>query len=190
MAKVRGRVVVGLFRKLHTFPITQAVLEKTLASPLDCKEIQPGSYRRPVLDVHWKDWCWGWNSNTLVTSCEELTHWKRPWCWEGLGAGGEGDDRGWDGWMASPTWCTWVLVNSGSWLWTGRPGMLQFMGSQESDMTERLNWTDLISNFIRLNLGELKEVNWYQATEQIQTLGFSLQVQCSFLRATAISYTI
>ena len=59
--------------------------------------------RRSVLDVHWKDWCWSWNSNTLATSCEELTHWKRSWCWEGLGAGGEGDDRGWDGWMASPT---------------------------------------------------------------------------------------
>ena len=59
--------------------------------------------RRPVLGVHWKKWCWGWNSNTLATSCEELTHWKRLWCREGLGAGGEGDDRGWDGWMASPT---------------------------------------------------------------------------------------
>ena len=47
--------------------------------------------------------CWSWNSNTLATSCEGLTHWKRPWCWEGLGAGGEGDDRGWDGWMASLT---------------------------------------------------------------------------------------
>ena len=56
-----------------------------------------------VLGVHWKDWCWSWNSNILATSCKELTHWKRPWCWEGLGAGGEGDDRGWDGWMASPT---------------------------------------------------------------------------------------
>ena len=56
----------------------------------------------------WKDWCWSWNSNTLATSCEELTDWKEPWCWEGLGAGGEGDDRGWDGWMASPTWWTWV----------------------------------------------------------------------------------
>ena len=51
------------------------------------------------LCVHWKDWCWRWNSNTLATSCKELTHWKRPWCWEGLGAGGEGDDGGWDGWM-------------------------------------------------------------------------------------------
>ena len=62
--------------------------------------------------------------------CEELTHWKRPRCWERLKAGGEGDDRGWDGWMASPTQWTWVWVNSGSWWWTGRPGVLQSMGSQ------------------------------------------------------------
>ena len=48
-------------------------------------------WRRSVLGVHWKDWCWSWNSSTLATSCEELTHWKRPWCWEGLGAGGEGN---------------------------------------------------------------------------------------------------
>ena len=83
------------------------------------------------------------------TSCEELTHWKRPWCWEGLGAGGEGDDRGWDGWMASFTWCTWVWVNSGSWWWTGRPGMLQFMGSQRVryDWATELNWTeDIVCN--------------------------------------------
>ena len=66
---------------------------------------------------------------TLATSCEELTHWKRLWCWEGLGAGGKGDTRGWDGWMASPTRWTWVWVNSGRWWWTGRPGVLQFMGS-------------------------------------------------------------
>ena len=60
----------------------------------------------------------------------ELTHCKRPWCWEGLEAGGEGDDRGWDGWMASLTRWTWVWVNYRSWWWTGRPGMLQFMGSR------------------------------------------------------------
>ena len=59
-----------------------------------------------------------------------MVHWKRLWCWEGLGAGEEWDDRGWDGWMASLTWWTWVWVNSGSWWWTGRPGVLQFMGSQ------------------------------------------------------------
>ena len=55
------------------------------------------SWRRSVLGVHWKDWGWSWNSNTLATSWEELTRWKRPWCWEELGTGGEGDDRGWDG---------------------------------------------------------------------------------------------
>ena len=81
-------------------------------------------------------------SNTLATWCEELTHWKRLWCWEGLGAGGEGDDRGWDGWMASLTRWTWVWVNSGSWWWTGRPGVLRFMGSQRvgHDWATELNW--------------------------------------------------
>jgi len=64
------------------------------------------------------------SSSPLATSCEELTHWKRLWCWEELGAGGKGDDRGWDGWMASLTRRTWVWVNSRSWWWTGRPGML------------------------------------------------------------------
>ena len=78
----------------------------------------------------------------LATWCEELTRLKRPWCWEGLGAGGEGNDRGWDGWMASPTQWTWVWVDSGRWWWTGRPGILQFTGSQRVRhywVTE-LNW--------------------------------------------------
>ena len=82
-----------------------------------------------------KDRCWSWNSNTLATWCKELTQWKRPWCWEGLGAG-EGDKRGWDGWITSPTRWAWVWVNSGSWWWTGRPGVLRFMGSQRV----RHNW--------------------------------------------------
>ena len=101
------------------------------------------SWRRSVLGVHWKDWCWSWNSNTLATWCEELTHMKRPWCWERLRAGGEGDDRQWDGWMASPTRWTWVWVDSGSWWWTGRPGVLRFMGSQRvgHDWATELNWT-------------------------------------------------
>ena len=100
------------------------------------------SSRRSVLGVHWKDWCWSWNSSTLATSCEELTHWKRPWCWEGLEAGVEGDNRGWDAWMASPTQWTCVWVNSGSWWWTGRPGMLRFMGSQRArhDWATQLKW--------------------------------------------------
>ena len=102
------------------------------------------SWRRSVLGVHWKDWCWSWNSSTLATSFEELTHLKRPWCWEGLGAGGEGGDRGWDGWMASPTWWTRVWVDSGSWWWTGRPGVLRFMGLQRvgHDWATELNWTE------------------------------------------------
>ena len=79
---------------------------------------------------------------------EELTHWKRLWCWEGLGAGGEGDDRGWDGWMASLTQQTWVWVNSGSWWWTGRPGVLWFMGSQRVryNWATELNWTEVSSS--------------------------------------------
>ena len=76
---------------------------------------------------------------------QELTHWKRLWCWEGLGAEGEGDNRGWDGWMASLTRWTWAWVNSGSWWWTGRPGVLHFMGSQRvgHDWATELN---IISN--------------------------------------------
>ena len=93
--------------------------------------------------------CWSWNSNTLATSGEELTHWKRPWCWEGLGAGGEGDNRGWDGWMALPTRWAWVWVNSGSWWWTGRPGVLRFMGSQRvgHDWATELNWIFIAIHF-------------------------------------------
>ena len=101
-------------------------------------------YRRPVLGVHWKDWCWGWNSNTFATSCKELTHWKRPWCWEGLGAGGEGDDRGWDDWMASPTPGVHSNSCASSWWWPWRPGVLQFMGLQRirHDWATELNWTE------------------------------------------------
>ena len=71
---------------------------------------------------------------------------EKLWCWEGLGARGEGDDRGWDGWMASLTRWTWVWVNSGSWRWTGRLGVLQFMGLQRvgQDRTTKLDWTDTI----------------------------------------------
>ena len=89
-------------------------------------------------EYHWKDWCWSWNSNTLSTWSEELTHLKIPWSWERLKAGGEGYDRGWDGWIASLTQWTWVWVNSGSWWWIGRPGVLQSMEFQKSDMTDLL----------------------------------------------------
>jgi len=101
------------------------------------------SYRKSVLNIHWKDWCWSWNSS--FTWLEELTGWKRPWCWEGLKAGGEGDDRGWDDWMASPTQWTWVWANSRSWWWTGRSGVLLSMWLQRFgwDWAAEVNWTEL-----------------------------------------------
>ena len=111
-----------------------------------------------ILNIHWKDWCWSWNPNTLATWCEELTHWKRPWCWERLKAGGEGDDRGWDGGMASPTWWTCVWVNSGSQWWTGRPGMLQSMGLQRVGHDWQLNWTEHFILTIICMLNEIIEL--------------------------------
>ena len=121
------------------------VLEKTLGSPLDCKGTQP---------VHPKgnqSWMFIGKIDAEAETpilwppdVKGLTHWKRPWCWERLKAGGEGDDRGWDGWMASPTHWTWVWVNSGSRQWTGRPGMLQSMGLQRvgHNWVTELNWTE------------------------------------------------
>ena len=117
------------------------VLEKTLENPLDCKEIQP---------VHPKgNQSWICIGRTDVEA-ETLILWpldaksRSPWCWERLKVGGEGDDRGWDGWMASPTQWTWVWVNSRSWWWTGRPGVLKSMGSQRvgHDWATELNWTE------------------------------------------------
>ena len=119
------------------------VLEKTLESPLDCKEIQP---------VYSEDQPWdsfGGNDAKAETPVlwlphAELTHLKRLWCWEGLRARGEGGNRWWDGWMASLTRWTWVWVNSRSWWWTGRPGVLRLMGSQRvgHDWVTELNWTE------------------------------------------------
>ena len=97
------------------------------------KEISP--------NIHWKDWCWSWNANTLATWFEELTHLKRPWCWERLKAR-EGDDRGWDGWIASlPGWTrVWVSLGVGD-----GQGSLAYCSPwdcKELDTTEWLNWTD------------------------------------------------
>ena len=80
----------------------------------------------------------------LATWCKELTYLKRLWCWERLEAGGEGDNRGWNGWIASLTWWTWVWASSGSWWWTGKPGMLQSTGSQRvgQDCATELNWSE------------------------------------------------
>ena len=139
-------VTVGLWRKLSAeLMLLNCGIGEDSWEPLGLQG-DPTSpfWRRSALGVVWREWCCSWNSSTLATSCKVLTHLKRPWCWEGLGAGGEGDDRGWDGWMASLTPWTWVWVNSGSWWWTGRPGVLRFMGSQRvgHDWATELNWTE------------------------------------------------
>ena len=85
---------------------------------------------RSALGVLWKDWCYSWNANILANWCKEMTHLKRPWCWERLRARGEGEDRGWDGWMASLTQLTWVWASCDRWWRTGKPGVLQSIGSQ------------------------------------------------------------
>ena len=108
--------------------------------------------RKSVLNIHWRDWCWSWNSITLTTWWEELTHWKILWCWEGLKAGVEGDDRRWDDWMASPTRWTWVWASSRSWWWTAKPSVLLSVGLQRvrHEWSTELNWTEL----------SLSLVNW------------------------------
>ena len=95
-------------------------------------------------DIHWKDWCWSWRSYTFSTWWEVLTHWKRSWFWERLKAGGEGNDRGWDGWIASLTWWTWLWANSRCWWWAEKLAWDSSLGCRESDMTEQLNWTEWI----------------------------------------------
>ena len=152
------------------------MLEKTLESPLDCKEIQQvypkgnqswifigrtdAEAETPIL------WPPDVRSNQFILkeispeyALEGLmlklklqyfghlmwrTHWKRHWCWERLKAGREGNDRGWDGWMASPTHWTWVWASFGSWWWTGKPGVLQSMGSQRVgyDWVTELSWAE------------------------------------------------
>ena len=123
------------------------LLEKAPESPLDCKEIQP---------VHPKgDQSWVFIGRTDVEVetpilwPPDVKNWlkrriRRTWCWERLKAGGEGDNRGWDGWTASPTQWTWVWVNSRSWWWTGRPSVPQSMGSQRvgHDWATELNWKE------------------------------------------------
>ena len=113
------------------------VLEKTLESLLDCKIKQFNTKGN-------QSWIFIGRTGaeaTLATWCAVLTQWKRPWCWERLKAGGEGDGRGWDGWMPSLTQWTWVWASSRRWWWTGRPVMLQSMGSHWVGHNWALNWT-------------------------------------------------
>ena len=120
------------------------VLEKTLESPLDCRE---SSWRKSVLNIHWKDWCWSWNSNTLATWCEELTYWKRPWCWEGLRAEGEGENRGWDGWMASLT--RWTCLSKLRELVMYREAWCAAVHGVAKNWTWLSDWTELNSRWSR-----------------------------------------
>ena len=130
-----------------------AVLEKTLESPLDCKEIQPVN---PKGNQSWI-FTEGTDAKALILSPPEveITHWKRPWCWERLKAGGEGDDRGWDACMASPGQWTWAWASSGLWWRTRKPGMLQSMGHKELDMTEPMN-NILLCNLHKVILSLMK----------------------------------
>ena len=127
------------------------VLEKTLESPLDSKEIKPINPNGNTTHIHWKDWCWSWSSNTLVTWCEKLTRWENPWYWERLKSGEEGD-RGWDGWMALSTQWTWVWANSKRQWTTGKPGVLQSMGLQRvrRDLVIEQQHTQWLTDFIFL----------------------------------------
>jgi len=159
------------------------VLEKTLESLLGCKEIQPV---HPKGNQSWiitgSNWCWNWRSNTLSIWCKVLTHLKRPWCWERLKAEGEGDDRGWDDWMASLSQWTWVWINSGSWWWTGKPGMLQSMGLQIvwHDWVSELNWTSMkapsLKIVIRIQYMNLSEVGGHNLVYNIISFPSSLNV--------------
>ena len=129
-------------RRIYAFELW--CWRRLLRVPLDCKGIQP---------VHPKgDQSWVFIGGTDVEAETPIfghltwraDSFEKPWCWERLRAGEEGDDRGWDGWMASPTQWTWVWVDSGSWWWTRRPGVLRFMGSQRvrQDWASELNWTE------------------------------------------------
>ena len=118
-------------------------LRRLLRVPWTVRRSNQSFLKGISLTIHWKDWCWSWSSNILATWCVELTHLKGPWCWERLKAGEEGDNRGWDGWMASLTRWTWVWASSGSWWWTGSLACCYLWGRKESDRTEWLNWTEL-----------------------------------------------
>ena len=104
-----------------------------------CQRSNQSILKEKVLNIHWKDWCWSWNSNTLATWWEELTHLKRPWCWEGLIAGGEGDNRGWNGWMMSLTQWTWVRQGPEDGERQGSLACCSPWGRKESDSTYQLN---------------------------------------------------
>ena len=127
-----------------------------------------------------------------IISIVILTHWKRLWCWEGLEAREEGDDRGWDGWMASPTWWMWVWVISGSWWWTGRPGVLWFMGSQRvgHDWVTELNWAMKVIEMTQTKERYIMFLDWKNQYFQNEcTAQSNLQIQCNSYQITEALFT-
>ena len=115
---------------------------RLLRIPRTSRRWNQSTLRKSTLNIHWKYWFWGRSCNTLATWCKESTHLIRPWCSERWKAGVAEIDRGWDGWMASPTPWTWVWASSKSWWWIGNPGVLHPMWSQRVRHDWTLNWTD------------------------------------------------
>ena len=145
---------VGLYRKLSAEELMLLVLEKTLESSLDCKEITPVNPRR--------------NQSWLFirrTDAEELTHWNRPLCWERLKVGGEGEDRRWGGWMTSPTRWIWALSKLWEW-WTGKPGVLQSMGSQRIGHNWAMQMTPPLWQKVKRNY----KASWWKWKRRVKKL--------------------
>ena len=128
------------------------VLEKTLESPLDCREINESILEEISCECSLEGLMLKLKLQYFATWCEELTHLKRPWFWESLKAWGEGENRGWDGWMASPTRCTRVWASSGCWWWTEKPGVFKSMMLQKVRHDLAMNWTKLINYINQDNL--------------------------------------
>ena len=161
------------------------VLEKTLESPLDCKEIKPVNPKgNQPSNLHWKYWCWSWSSNPLATWCEELTHWKRPWCWERLRARKEGVHRRWDAWMASSTQWTWVWANSGGQWRTEKPGALQSTGVAKG-RTQLSDWTAITTTRWVGHINQLEA--WRKRkTDLFRRIG-TLPAHCLHIWAAALT---
>ena len=135
------------------------VLEKTLGSPLDCKEIKPVNPKGNQSWILIGKTDAEAETNTLTTWCKELTHWKRLWCWERLRVWGEGNNRGWDGWRTSQIRWTWVWATPGVGERQGSMACCSPWDHKELDMTEWLNWAELNP---KQSMGSMKSLSNYQ----------------------------
>ena len=131
------------------------------------------SSRKSVLNIHWKDWCWSWNSNTLATWCKELTHWKRPWCWERLKAGIGGDNRGLNGLLASPTRWTWVWATPV--VGDGQETLACCSPWGAKSQTRLSDWTELITIKYVITKNKLK-TNYNDSKHEIKESNFQPRI--------------